>query len=223
LAVKASSRPSLRHASRGLSDCDASAICSLKDASMPSKRLASSGSCSRMSSEPMKMASSEHHWRCTSIQFSSTWRTPARRVFHDVICASKKPMKRLPIMFCSATSWSSSASMVADASLRMVTPVFLKGSYSSCSASHVVSMRLSCLSILSSMRACSTVSPTCSAYLCSSSARSTPRDILSSMTNVLPQMRMSFFQWRSRIDSSRKSCTSGRSTSMSETIFIMPW
>ena len=77
---------------------------------MPSKRLASSGSCSRMSSEPRKMDSSEHHWRCTSTHASSVARTPPSFVFYELTWVSKKPTKRLPIIPCSAASCSSSAS-----------------------------------------------------------------------------------------------------------------
>ena len=162
-----------------------------------------------MSSDPTKIASSAHHWRCTSIQLSSTARTPARRPFQLTICCSKKPMKRLPIMFCSATSLSSSASITPSAGRRIGTPVFLNGSYSSTSPIHVASILASCLSIFSSIRACSTVSPTPSTCFSSSSASSIESENLSSITKLLPQIRISFFQWRSRIASSRRSWTRG--------------
>ena len=98
------------HTSIGLLFWHASAICSRKAASMASKRLASSGSCSRMSSEARKMDSSCIHERDTSSHTSSVERVAASLAFHEVTVVSKKPTKRLPIMFCSTTSLSSSAS-----------------------------------------------------------------------------------------------------------------
>ena len=110
MAVKASSRPSLRHASSGLGVCDASDICSLKEASMPSKRFASSGSCSRMSSEPKKMDSRLHHCRCTSTHASSVARTPPSLAFQPATALSKKSTKRFESICCTEVSCSSSAS-----------------------------------------------------------------------------------------------------------------
>ncbi len=142
--------------------------------------------------------------------------------FQLTICCSKKPMKRLPIMFCSATSLSSSASITPSAGRRIGTPVFLNGSYSSTSPIHVASILASCLSIFSSIRACSTVSPTPSTCFSSSSASSIERENLSSITKFLPQIRISFFQWRSRIASSRRSCTSGSDASISASVVSTP-
>ena len=42
------------------------------------------------------------------------------------------------------------------------------------------------------------------------------------MTKVRPHVRMSFFQWRSRIASSRRSCTSGSVTIMSVISDVSP-
>ena len=72
--------------------------------------------------------------------------------FQLTICCSKKPMKRLPIMFCSATSLSSSASYVSPGCNRMLTPVVLKGLYSSLRPAHVFWIFCSWMSILISAR-----------------------------------------------------------------------
>jgi len=45
---------------------------------------------------------------------------------------------------------------------------------------------------------------------------------LSSIVNDLPNTRISFFQGRSRIASSRRSCTSGSATSMSCSDLVAP-
>mmetsp|Transcript_4440 Transcript_4440/g.12911 ORF Transcript_4440/g.12911 Transcript_4440/m.12911 type:complete len:317 (-) Transcript_4440:707-1657(-) len=199
-------------ASMGL-DCSlATVICSRKSESTWSKRLASSGSCSRMSSEPRKMDSRLHQARCTSIQSSRQARTCASLAFHWRICVSKKPMKRLPVIACSDTSWSSRASKTASGLRTTSTPVALKGSYLRASSIHAASMRASWRSILSSSRACCTVSATASLKRCSCGRRRSSSTVLLSMAKDRPQMRMSFFQWRSRIASSRRSDTRGRAT-----------
>eukprot|EP00966_Prymnesium_polylepis_P164865 3811873-Prymnesium_polylepis.1 len=81
---------------------------------MPSKRLASSGSCSRMSSDARKIDSSCVQERCTSSHTSSTERTVPSLPFHSVIVASKKPMKRLPAHAWRArTTQGSAAGLIA--------------------------------------------------------------------------------------------------------------
>mmetsp|Transcript_2360 Transcript_2360/g.7768 ORF Transcript_2360/g.7768 Transcript_2360/m.7768 type:complete len:203 (-) Transcript_2360:4097-4705(-) len=201
----------------------ASFICSRNSASIWSKRFASSGSCSRMSSEPRKMDSSEHHARCTSSHTSSTARTVPSLPFQSVICVSKNPMKRLPIMFCSATSLSSSASYTSGGCWRICTPVFLNGAYSRPKPDQVCAIFLSCASSLISARACSTTSDTPSWKRWSSSRRSDSSCSLSSRMKDLPHVAMSFCQWRSRIASSRRSWMSGRSMAISDMAVVRPW
>mmetsp|Transcript_66587 Transcript_66587/g.210804 ORF Transcript_66587/g.210804 Transcript_66587/m.210804 type:complete len:211 (-) Transcript_66587:4222-4854(-) len=191
-------------------------IRSWKSALMPSKRLESSGSCTRMSAEPTKIDSSACHFFCTSPQVVRHESTAPSFFCHPVTISRNLglPCTYLPpLMFCSARLSVSRASRMRSSTASCMTSESWYGWNMRSRLAQVSSIFLRAFSITSSFCARSTISDTASTHVWSSSASRSPRENFSSMTKCLPVARMSCFQWRSRMDGWCRSDTSGSEVS----------
>mmetsp|Transcript_14097 Transcript_14097/g.33829 ORF Transcript_14097/g.33829 Transcript_14097/m.33829 type:complete len:227 (-) Transcript_14097:1523-2203(-) len=210
-----SRRPSMLHASTTLSCSGAFFIRSWKSALIMSKRLESSGSCTRMSAEPTNTDSSMLHFLDTSPHTVSVLSTVPIFFCHPLTSSRNLglPCTYLePLRFCSARLSFSSVSWMMSSTISDSTSESGKGVKLRLRLAHVSSIFFSCFSITSSFCARSTISLTASTHVCSSSASRSPRLNFSSMTKCLPVARMSCFQWRSRMSGDRRSATSGTDT-----------
>mmetsp|Transcript_46019 Transcript_46019/g.147056 ORF Transcript_46019/g.147056 Transcript_46019/m.147056 type:complete len:229 (-) Transcript_46019:4238-4924(-) len=114
-----SRRPSTEHASRMLVFLAVVSMIFFHALSMRSKRLASSGSWWRMSSEPTKMLSRYIHFLCTTIHTSVTSPMSERRLSHRRTSSRKGFTKRLAIMDCRLRPMSSSSTATSSVARRM--------------------------------------------------------------------------------------------------------
>ena len=168
--------------------------------SILSKRFASSGSWSRMSSLPMKMLSRYIHLRCTAIHTSSTSPIRLSLPSHSSTSAVKGFTKRLAIIDCSVRFMSSKIIVVSSVLRRMnprsTSPLLTyRASVNFCSRQTSANLAMS-PSIFSSFSAAMHISSTGSWCLCVSIASNEPSVSVagSKSTSGCAVMRMSCCQ-----------------------------
>ena len=211
-----SSRSSTLHASTTLVTSGASRIMFVNSVLTPSNRLESSGSCTRISCEPMNTLSSMLHFLATSAHTDRTLSTvPSFFCQSSTISWNLVPWTYLlDPRFCkSKLSFSSASTIKSSTTMFTTSESGVNGTKSRFNAAHVSSIFTSCFSMTSSFCARSTISLTLSAHVCSSSASKSPSENLSSIVNFLPVTCCKSFQCRSRIAGWRSSATSGREVS----------
>ena len=181
--------------------------------SMRSKRLASSGSCWRMSSEPMKMDSRYIQRRCTCIQISSTSPMSERSASQPLTSSKKGLTNLLPIMLCRLSPMSSSSSVISSVDLRIQprsSAPFLYLNRSKCCSAHTPAIFSISFSMVSSLMAAPVISPISAAIVCSCISNKLPSvNVLGSISKCLPVFSMSWSQWRGRKASFLRSWMSG--------------
>ena len=173
------------------------------------KRAAASGSSFFTSSEWMNSDSRYAHVRWISERIWFTSATIINFLFQPMMASSNVFMYRFASMPCTTTWLSSSASKSSSPSLIVFTSVSLCFICIHSTLAQVTSSFARDTSIFASFCAQSTISPTSSSNLCSSSASSESSENWSSMTKDLPVTSMSELQWRSRMSGDRRSATSG--------------
>mmetsp|Transcript_33993 Transcript_33993/g.79402 ORF Transcript_33993/g.79402 Transcript_33993/m.79402 type:complete len:265 (+) Transcript_33993:148-942(+) len=213
-----SRRPSKLQAMTAFVSLTASFMRSFHSASTPSKRFESSGSWTRMSAEPMKIDCRFCHLPCTSRHVDSTTSTEPS-FFCQFWTLSRK--SALPCTYLDDWrfwSWrelSSRASMtVSSTASRKRSALSGSGGKDRFCTLHVSASFCSCFSMVSSFWARSTISSTSSSKRWSSRSSMPPKVNLSSILNVMPHARMSWFQWRSRMAGWWSSSTRGSDVCM---------
>mmetsp|Transcript_9872 Transcript_9872/g.40463 ORF Transcript_9872/g.40463 Transcript_9872/m.40463 type:complete len:202 (+) Transcript_9872:9728-10333(+) len=194
----------------------ASRIMFVNSVLMPSNLLESSGSCTRISCDPMKTLSSMLHFFATSAQTDSTLSTvPSFFCHSSTISWNFVPCTYLfePRFWSSRLSFSSASTMRSSTTMLTTSESGLNGTKSRCKPAQSFSIFTSCFSITSSFCARSTISETLSAQVCSSSARRSPSENFSSIVNFFPVTCCRSFQCLSRIAGCLSSATSGSEVS----------
>ena len=186
----------------------------LKAVWMRSKRLASSGSWSRMSSLPMKMASRYCHLACTFIHTSMVSEMVLISPSHFLVCSRKGATKRLLIMLLRFIIWSSSVCVMSSVPLRMrprsCGPLKYLTTSKRCSR-HVSAIALMPTSMLSSLSAPPQMAMMSSSYWSRLSSKRLPSvKVRGFMSKVFPVSSISLSQCRSRRASPLRFCMSGR-------------
>ena len=169
------SRPSVWHASSTLVFLNVSFISLIHRVSIESNALASSGSCSRMSADPIKIDSRYIHLRCARIQMSITSAMCDRSDSHLVTLSRCAATYRDACIDCSCIMLSSSAVTISSTDLRMyprsAVPLLYTLS-SKWSSFHTCAISAIPFSIESSFIAPDVISPILSLYRWSSIANS---------------------------------------------------
>mmetsp|Transcript_19754 Transcript_19754/g.46594 ORF Transcript_19754/g.46594 Transcript_19754/m.46594 type:complete len:228 (+) Transcript_19754:878-1561(+) len=186
----------------------------LKVVWMRSKRLASSGSCRRMSSEPTKIASRYIHFDWTFIQTAITSAMVDMSFSHFCVWSRNGPTKRLALMEERFIIWSSSvswiSSVVRSTNPRSVPPLMYLATSKRVSR-QVSAMSLMPFSIVSSLTAAPESSAICSENFSSCIEKSLPSvNVFGFISKEVPVRSMSCFQCLSRSASDLRFWMSGR-------------